>query len=139
MYLWDGTTGEPIGAPMRGLQEERNDVVAFTHDARYIVSADVTSLRFWDAATGAGVGVPLYSRNKRAINKMAVGPNDVMIYTSGLNGEFLWPGPASWHDALCAKLTANMSHKQWSEGVSPNIGYEKLCEHLDVPPDHPGK
>jgi WD40 repeat protein len=138
IYRWDGTTGDPIGEPMRGLQNERNDVLAFTHDGRYIVSSDLGALRFWDTATGASVGELLNPMGRYATNTLVVGPDDRMLYTSSLDGEFLWPGPAAWHE-MCDKLTANMSHKQWSEWVSPNIGYEKLCEHLDVPPDDQGK
>ena len=34
----------------------------------------------------------------------------------------LWPADAS-PDMLCAKLTANMSHQQWRDWVSPDIDY----------------
>ena len=135
MYRWDGKTGDPIGSPMRGLQDQRNAVIAFTHDGRYIVSTEIASLRFWDTATGNPVGGPLDSLNTRAIGDVVVGPDDHMIYTSGLEGEFLWPGPASWHDALCDKLTTNMSHKQWRDWVSPEIEYIKVCPDLPIAPD----
>jgi hypothetical protein len=36
---------------------------------------------------------------------------------------------------LCAKLTTNMSHKQWREWVSPDIGYIKTCSELPIAPD----
>jgi hypothetical protein len=36
---------------------------------------------------------------------------------------------------LCDKVTANMSHKQWREWVSPDIDYIKLCPALPVPAD----
>ena len=47
----------------------------------------------------------------------------------------LWPGPAAWPDRLCAKLTTNMSHKQWRDWVSPDIDYIKVCPDLPVAPD----
>ena len=46
----------------------------------------------------------------------------------------LWPADAT-PDMLCDKLTSNMSHRQWNEGVSPGIGYIKACPDLPVAPD----
>ena len=46
----------------------------------------------------------------------------------------LWPAVAS-PDMLCAKLTANMSHKQWRDWVSPNVDYIKACPDLPIPAD----
>jgi hypothetical protein len=45
----------------------------------------------------------------------------------------LWPAVASRQD-LCAKLTTNMSRKQWRDWVSPDIPYVKICEALPIPP-----
>jgi hypothetical protein len=36
---------------------------------------------------------------------------------------------------LCAKLTVNMSHKQWNDWVSPDIEYIKACPDLPIAPD----
>ena len=46
----------------------------------------------------------------------------------------VWPAVAGPKD-LCDKLTANMSHKQWNEWVSPDIDYIKVCPDLPMPPD----
>jgi hypothetical protein len=46
----------------------------------------------------------------------------------------LWPAVASRGD-LCAKLSANVSRKQWRVWVSPDIPYMKICEDLTIPPD----
>jgi WD40 repeat protein len=35
---------------------------------------------------------------------------------------------------ICDKLTANMSHNQWSDWVSPVIGYHAVCPGLPIPP-----
>jgi hypothetical protein len=43
-----------------------------------------------------------------------------------------YPDPAS---ALCAKLTANMSHQQWRDWVSPDIDYIEACPGLPIAPD----
>jgi len=36
---------------------------------------------------------------------------------------------------LCGKLTANMSHKQWHDWVSPVIPDFAVCPGLPTPPD----
>ncbi len=41
----------------------------------------------------------------------------------------LWPVPTMDPDALCAKLTQNMSHETWNYWV-PGIAYHKQCPDL---------
>lgn len=56
------------------------------------------------------------------------------IVTRGLNdGWMLWPGPNSWRDELCDKLTANITRAEWNEWVSPSIEYRAPCPSLAVP------
>jgi S1-C subfamily serine protease len=47
----------------------------------------------------------------------------------------LWPGPAAWANSLCDKLSANMSHKQWRDWVSPDIAYISVCSGLPIAAD----
>ena len=54
---------------------------------------------------------------------------------SGDNTVRLWLPAVAIREDLCAKLTANMGRKQWSEWVSPDIPYMKICEDLPIPPD----
>jgi WD40 repeat protein len=51
----------------------------------------------------------------------------------------LWPAPLQeeWAGLLCNKLSANMSHKEWNEWVSPDITYVKDCPDLPIEPDNP--
>jgi hypothetical protein len=46
----------------------------------------------------------------------------------------MWPG-GDYPEMLCAKLTANVSSKQWREWVSPDIDYIPACPDLPIPPD----
>ena len=46
----------------------------------------------------------------------------------------LWPALAAPAD-LCAKLTTNMSDKQWHDWISADIGYIELCPGLPRAPD----
>ena len=61
------------------------------------------------------------------------------VYRSGLNhhqASFdhtfrLWPTPpASPAEALCSKITHNMTHEGWDEFVSPDIDYIAVCPGL---------
>jgi hypothetical protein len=47
----------------------------------------------------------------------------------------VWPAFPDAASALCAKLTTNMSHKQWQEWVSPDIDCIRACPGLPVAPD----
>ncbi len=49
----------------------------------------------------------------------------------------LWLAPKTWPDELCAKLTRNMSRKEWRELVSPEINYVCQCPGLPITPDEP--
>ena len=42
----------------------------------------------------------------------------------------LWLAYPDATSAVCAKLTANMSHQQWRNWVSPDIDYIKVCPDL---------
>jgi hypothetical protein len=46
----------------------------------------------------------------------------------------LWPAEAT-PNTLCDKLTANMSHKQRHDWVSPDVGYATLYPGLPMAPD----
>jgi len=47
----------------------------------------------------------------------------------------VWPVYPDAISAMCAKLTANMSHKQCRDWVSPDIDYIKGCPALPIAPD----
>jgi hypothetical protein len=49
----------------------------------------------------------------------------------------LWPAPKIWPNLLCAKITRNMTRKEWREHVSPDIPYTCQCPGLPIPPDNP--
>ncbi|MFE5477380.1 TIR domain-containing protein [Nocardia sp. NPDC056541] len=142
LQRWDSMTGNPIGAPMPGRQPGKIFSIVVTSDARYILSGGMDQvLRFWDAATGEPIGDPLKGPDGWIMMIQAT-PDGRVVRTVWLSpdqgaggGVWVWPGPASWEDELCSKLSENMSGKQWSEWVSPDIEYTAVCPDL---PQHSG-
>ncbi len=133
--MWDAGTGQPIGDPLTGHTGAVTSI-AFSPDGKHIVSGSTDkTLRIWDAATGQPIGDPLTGHTD-TVGGVAFTPDGRRIISaSGDKTLRLWPGPAAWRDELCAKLTTNMSHKQWREWVSPDIDYIEACPGLPIPPD----
>jgi WD40 repeat protein len=137
--LWDAKSGrligDPLGDPLAGLKGVV-DSIAFSPDSRRIVSGHGDGMRLWDARTGQAIGVPLASSKRGAIS-VAYSADGTRLVSAGGGSVRLWPAPKAWPDEVCAKLTRNMSRKQWSEWVSPEIPYACQCPGLPIPPDDP--
>ncbi len=133
--LWNADTGQPIGAPLTGHTKAVNGV-AFSPDGQYLASgSDDKTLRLWNVNTGQPIGTPLTGHTD-AVTSVAFSPDARRIASGGNDNTLrIWAGPAAWPDTLCAKLTANMGHKQWRDWVSPNIDYTATCPGLAVPSD----
>jgi WD40 repeat protein len=117
--------------------------LAVTADGQFIVSGSMDkTLRFWDATRDLPVGDPLQAGDD-SVASVVVSADDRRVVTLDIAPDehvsaWVWPGPKAWHDDLCNKLTYNMSLAQWSEWVSPRIGYRSLCDGLGELPDDGG-
>jgi WD40 repeat protein len=89
----------------------------------------------WDPVSGKPIGQPLFEHHAE-ISALAFSPDGRSFASRDLDGVLrLWPGPEAWVDELCGKLTENMSLSQWSDWVSPGIGYIQQCPGLPIPLD----
>ncbi len=125
-------TGEAIRKPVRG-HGSYVTAMAFGPGGDRAVTGGGTTVRLWDSGTGDTIGQALRGPRDSVID-VVISPDGRYIAAATFNNEvWLWPASASPED-LCAKLTTNMSQKQWNEWVSPDIDYIKTCPALPVAP-----
>jgi len=132
--IWDAATGAPLTLTEPARHSDQVYAVAFAPDGRHIVSAGRDQcLRVWDATTGKQVG-QLIAGHTAEVYTVALSRDGTRMASGDADGTVrVWPGPASWRNELCAKLTRNLSHAQWNEWISPEIDYTVICPGLSVP------
>ena len=130
----DADTGQQIGDLLTG-NTGFVISVAFGPDGHRLASGGSDgTVRVWDADTGQQIGVPLIGHID-VVRSVAFSPDGQRLASGSADGTIrLWPVTAS-PDMVCAKLTTNMSHKQWRDWVSPDIDYIKVCPDLPIAPD----
>jgi WD40 repeat protein len=110
-------------------------VATFSPDGGTIASgSEDGSIQLWDVSDQSALGAPL-TGHTAAINSLDFNPDGTKLLSgSGDHTLRLWPAPTrspeAARDALCAKLTHNMSDEQWDNWVSPQIDYDEGCDGL---------
>ena len=134
--LWNAKTNQPLGAPLQG-HEGSVWSVAFSPDGTRLASGGYDgTVRLWNAQNGQRIGKPMRWHEKGQVRSVAFSPDGTRLVSGGEDNTLrLWPAPKVWPDLLCAKLTRNMSRKEWREQVSPDIEYHEQCPGLPIPPD----
>jgi WD40 repeat protein len=131
--VWNADTGQPIGAPLAGHTSYVTGV-AYSPDGRGLVtSSNDGTVRTWDADTGQPLGDPLTGHDGEVLTA-AFSPDGRRIVSGGEDATIrLWPAVAT-PEMLCAKLSNNMSRRQWLDWISPEIPYTELCPGLPPSP-----
>lgn len=135
---WDSNGLRQIGPPMTG-HVGHVDVVTVSPDGHYIASSGHDgTVRLWNARTGNPVGAPLTASGE-AVYGVAVSPAGNTLVSGGVD-KYLhtWPFPFNAQNTLCEKIATNMSHRQWREWISPDIGYQLQCPGKPIAPDDQG-
>ena len=140
LRLWDADTGQPIGQPLAGHTGTVRGVAFSPRGHRIVSAGDDKTLRLWNADTGQSIGRPL-TGHTNAVLTVAFSPDKNRVASGSSDGTVqVWSAPlqAEWATLLCSKLSDNMSHKEWNDWVSPDIGYVEVCPGLPVAPDKAG-
>jgi WD40 repeat protein len=126
--LWDAQTLKPSGDPL-GFGGGWVLAAAFSPDGKTIAAtSNDGTVQLWNAH-GISFG-PALTGHTAAVNSVAFSPDSRTIVTGSVDKTLrLWPVPTMSPDAVCAKLTQNMSHKEWDFWL-PNIHYHPQCPGL---------
>jgi WD40 repeat protein len=129
-----GPDFKPVADPISG-HTGTVMALAYTADGDQLASADqYGSIRMWLPATAKPVG-KAFGDGSSLVWNLALSPDGRMLASANSDGMVrLWPASGTPAD-LCAKLESNMSHRQWSDWVSPDITYVATCPDLPIAPD----
>jgi len=87
--LWDTTTRQPLGLPMR--HPSGVFAAAFSHDGKTILTGSLNgTVQFWDVATSQPIGSPM--RHQAMVSAVAFRPDGKRALTGSIDGEVrVWP------------------------------------------------
>jgi WD40 repeat protein len=129
LRLWDTQSFQPVGDPMRF--DSGVSVATFSPDGRVVAAGGGDgSIRLWTVDDQTQLGAPL-TVHKSAVSSLDFSPDGSKLLSASEDHTLrMSPAPNPSPDALCAKLTHDMSLGDWNKVVSPEIDYIKVCPEL---------
>jgi WD40 repeat protein len=133
IMIWDRTTRtQRPHSPMRG-PNGLIFTVAFGVGPQLASGGVDATLRLWDTATGQATAAP--EPQSETVLGAAISPDGRLVAAANADGTLLLSPAVADPAQLCDKLSANMSHKQWRQWVSPGVGYIAVCPGLPIAAD----
>jgi WD40 repeat protein len=128
LQLWDTGTSQPVGNPMK---IDSAGATEFSPDGRILASSGTDgAIRLWNVADQTQRGAPLTGHSGRVTDLDFSPDGTKLMSTSDDRTLRLWPIQVPSPEALCAKLTHNMSREQWEQVVATEIEYIPVCPGL---------
>jgi WD40 repeat protein len=135
--VWDTRTQKEV-ATVKG--DAIMDNLAFSPDGTILAAGgDDGHIQVWDIASAIEYG-PAWIGHPDRVTSLEFSPDGTRLLSASADGTArVWPIPQpsqslqDLQDALCAKLTQNMSREDWDywvTQVSSDIGYVKVCPNL---------
>ncbi|WP_194814343.1 TIR domain-containing protein [Nocardia sp. XZ_19_385] len=134
LWVWQVETGRVVVGPLSGHIGYVAEA-AFSSDGKWLATVGMDeAVRLWDMRTGGSMGSSPPKPSLYA-NSLSFNPDGSTFVTAGLDGIQIWRMYDAVAAELCAKLTSNISRKNWREWIPPDIGYRQACPDLPIAPD----
>lgn len=129
--VWAAETGREI---TRMVHEGSVNSVAFSPDAKYVLSMDQHNVRVWEALTGQEV-----ARMTQAIDvkSAAFSPDGKHIALGRGDGTLtIWEYRSEDLIAdACSRLTRNLTGAEWKQYIGDALPYQAICSKLPIQPE----
>jgi len=127
--IWDAQTLQPAVDPLvfgGGIVP----AAVYSPDGTTVAATSSDgAVQLWNAQTGVALG-PALAGHTASVSSVVFSPDSRTIVTGSADGTLrVWPVPTVSPEALCAKLTANMSRETWKSWV-PGMAYHDQCPDL---------
>jgi len=128
LKLWNTQTSQPIGDPLKTNADMT--AVAVSFDGHMVAAGSQDGvIKLWD--TRDGTAHPQLTGENAKVTTLEFNSAGTRLLSASANGTVrVWPIDVPKPDALCAKLSENMSLEEWADVVSPEIEYRDVCDGL---------
>lgn len=130
VHLWSTGSGKEL---IRLWVGDKVANLMFGPDKGYmVVVGSAGRVSIWDITSGQEVSEIIH---EQAVDNLFIGPNGKYVITVTRNGSaqlWLWR-TEDLIAAACARLTRNLTEKEWTQHVGPEVPYHATCPTLSSP------